>query len=236
MKFEHLVGKRALGSAHARDYTTWAESLLYEGVDAENVAILANIGLERDPDSEEVELYFQKSLRDLGLSLPPDKDALRGYAKALCEQIVSGNLEPEVGADILAAFYSRSDYEPIYSIWDELSEDLWMVHDQDGCIFNTGLTKDNTREYIKSVASQFIVLLETDLPEGFFSLSACPECGYIGKSGLEVIDMPWMPEKLYRLIYKRGQSQRAICPRCKRPFPNNMSDYEGRRQYLGRKC
>ncbi|MFL1455848.1 hypothetical protein ACJO5Y_15545 [Marinobacter sp. GN3S48] len=236
MKFELLVGKRALGSAHARDYTTWAESLLYEDIESENVAILASIGLERDPDSEEVELYFQRSLTDLDLLLPPDEDALQVYAADLCEQIVSGDLDPEIGADTLAGFYSRSDYEAIYSIWDDLSEDLWMVSNQDGCIFNTGLTKENASGYIKNVASQFIFLLQANLPEDFLHLSACPECGYIGKHELEVIDMPWMPEQLFRLIYKRGQTQRVICPRCKRPFPNNMSDYEGRKQYLGSRC
>ncbi len=235
MKFEHLVGKRALGSAHARDYIAWAESLLYEAIESENVAILASFGFERNPDSEEVESYFQRSLTDIGLSLPPDKDALSIYAKALCEQIVSGNLEAEVGADILAGFYSRSYYEHIYSIWDELRDDLWSVQNRYGCIFNTGLTKENSGNYIKNVASQFIVLLEADLPEDFFHLSACPECGYIGKSELEVLEMPWMPEKLFRLIYKRAQLRRVVCQSCKRPFPNNMSDYEGRRLYLDRK-
>ena len=79
MKFEHLVGKRALGSAHARDYTTWAESLLYEGVDAENVAILASIGLERDPDSEEVELYFPESVTSLAnIPVKPTSAPTRG--------------------------------------------------------------------------------------------------------------------------------------------------------------
>ena len=236
MKFEHLAGKRALGSAHARDYTAWAESLLREGIEDENIVILASIGLERDPDSEEVQSYFQKSLRDLGLSLPPDKDALRIYATAVCEQILSGDLGPEAGADILAGFYAGSDYESIYSIWDGLSDDLWLANNNDVCIFNTGLTRYNSGSYIKDVASQFIVLLEADLPDDFFHLSACPECGYVGRCELEIVDKPWMPEKVFKMIYRRGQTQRAVCPNCDRSFPNNMSDYEGRRQYLDRKC
>ncbi len=236
MKFELLVGKRALGSAYSKDYTEWAESLLYEDVDSENVAILASMGYERDPDSEEIETYFQKSLKDLGLGLPSDKDGLKIYAKALCEQIVSGDLEPEKGVGILDGFFTVSDYEAIYSIWDELSEDLWMINDRQACYFNSGLTFENKPNYIKDVAAQFIVLLDSELPERFFYLSSCPECGYIGESSLEVIDKPWMPRQLFRLIYGRGQTQRAICSKCKRPFPNNMSDYEGRKQYLNKKC
>jgi hypothetical protein len=236
MKFELLAGKRALGSAYSKDYTEWAESLLYEDVDSENVAILASLDCERDPDSEEVEAYFQKSIKDLGLTLPDEKESQKTYAKALCEQIISGELEPEKGVCILESFYSKSDYEAIYSIWDGLSEDLWMLNDRDGCIFNSGLTIENKHEYIKGVAVQFIELLSTELPDRFFYMCACPECGHTGENELEVIDKPWMPDKLYRLLYKRGQTQRAICGNCKRPFPNNMSDYEGRKQYLSKKC
>ncbi|WP_420554046.1 hypothetical protein [Neptuniibacter marinus] len=236
MKFELLTGKRALGSAYSKDYTEWAESLLYENVESENVAILASMGYERAPDSEEVEIYFQKSLKDLGLILPDEKEGLKIYAKALCEQIISGDLDTEKGVSILESFYLKSDYEAIYSIWDALSEDLWMVNDRDGCIFNSGLTAENKGEYIKGVAAQFTDLLETNLPDRFFCLCACPECGYIGENKLEVVDKPWLPDRLYRLIYKRGQTQRAICANCKRPFPNNMSDYEGRKQYLSKKC
>lgn len=232
MKFELLLGKRILGKAYSKDYTNWAESLLYENIEFENVAILASIGYERDPDPEEVERYFQKSLKDLNLTLPDEKEGLKIYAKALCEQIISGDIDPTKGVSILESFYSKSDYEAIYSIWDDLSEDLWMVNGHEGYIFNSGLTAENKSEYIKGVATQFINLLETNLPDRFFYLCACTECGYIGESELEIIDKPWMPNKLYRLIYKQGQTQRAICANCKRPFPNSMSDYEGRKLYL----
>jgi len=236
MKFELLAGKRALGSDYSKDYTDWAESLLYKDVDSENVAVLAGLGYERDPDSEDIESYFLKSLSDLGLDLPSDEEALKVYAKAICEQIVASELDSEKGVSILETFFSSSDYEAIYSIWSDLSEDLWMVNDLDGSIFNTGLTIENKDDYIKQVASQFIMLLESELPDRFFHLSACPECGVIGESGLEVIDKPWMPDKLFRLIYRRRQTLRAICTNCKNPFPKNMSDYEGRKQYFDKKC
>ncbi len=234
MKFELLAGKRALGSACSKDYTDWAESLLYGDVESESVTILACIGLERDPDLEEIEIYFQKCLRDLDLILPNEEHGLKIYAKSLCEQIVSGELEPEKGLGILETFNSRSDYESIYSIWSDLAEDLLIVNDGEGCIWNTGLKIENKYKYVKDVAAQFIVLLEAELPSNFFHLSACSDCGHIGKSKFEIIDKPWMPEKVFWLIYKRCQTQRAFCSNCKKPFPNNMSDYEGRKQYLSK--
>ncbi len=233
MKFTHLVGKRALGTAYSKDYCDWAESLLRQGVESENLAILVSLGLEKNPDSEEVETYFRKSLDDLGLALPSQQDGLRMYAIALCEQIVSGETEPGTGVSLLKKFYSGSNYQPVYRIWSDLSEDLEMVKHREECIFNSGLTHENAAAYISNIASQFIMLLKIDLPEDFFQLSACPACGHIGKCGYEVIEKPWMPEQLFRLIYERGQTRRAICQQCGRPFPNNMTDYEGRKQYFG---
>jgi len=236
MKFEILAGKRASGCTSFKDYTEWAESLLYGNVKSDNVGILASLGYGHNPDSDEIEKYFQRSLKDLGLTPPDHERGLKAYAKALCEQIVSGELEPEKGVTILETIYSSSDYEPIYGIWEGLSEDLWMINHGEECIFSTTLTLANKDAYIKRVAAQFIELSDTDLPARFFSLSVCPACGYIGDSEFEILEKAWMPETLFRLIYKRGQTRRAICANRKNPFPHDMCDYEARTLYLSKKC
>lgn len=237
MNFEHLAGKRALGTAYAKDYTDWAESTLHQNVVSKNVQILAGIGLERDPDSEEIEAYFQKSLKDLGLSLPSEKEGLENYAKYICEKIVSGTIDPEKGLGILETFYSRSDYEEtIYSIWDELGEDILMVKDREEPIFNAGLNQENIESFIMDVAKQFLSLVHIKLPENFFRLCACPKCGYIGESEFERMERPWLPELIFKILYRRSPALCAICPKCREPFPINMSDYEGRNQYLSSQC
>ncbi|MCW3479678.1 hypothetical protein OL229_08900 [Neisseriaceae bacterium JH1-16] len=232
MRIEQLSGKRVLGNACSKDYTNWAEGLLYEGVESENVAILAGMSFERNPDSEEIEAYFQKSLKDLNIQITSDDEALNCYAKYICTQIISGDVTPEHGLEILQNFYRKSDYEAIYSIWDDLVEDVWMTKNHEGCIFNTGLTRENIGLYITEVAKQFIVLLDTDIPENFFYLCSCSHCGHIGVSGLEKIEKSWMSDRLFRLIYQRHQARRIICANCRTPYPKNMSDFEGRIQYL----
>ncbi len=236
MKFEYLTGKRALGNAHPKDYTDWAEGLLCDGVVSENVAILAGLGLDKHPDSEEIKIYFNKCLADLDLELPNAKNSLLAYARILCEKIVNNEMSAKKGLNILDGFYSRSDYEAIYSIWDELSEDIWMVNDREGCIFNSGLTVENIDHFIRKVAKQFLQLTKMKLPDCFFYLCSCKKCGYIGESATERIDIPWIPEKIFRLIFKQGPTYRSVCVKCKEPYPNNMSDYEGRKQYLEAKC
>lgn len=232
MDFNLLIGKRFLGQAHWKDYAQWAEGLLRQNVDSENVAILASLDLERSLDSGEIEFYFQKSMHDCGLALPTEQDALSAYARYICGQVAHGAIAPNEGLDTLQGFCAISGYEPIYSIWDELSEDVWRVNDREEPIFNTGLTKGNQEEYIMNVAAQFLELLEIDLPDWFFHLFACPACGYIGKNGFERIDKPWLPEKTFKLIYRRAPARRAVCAKCGAPFPKSMGDYKGREQYL----
>lgn len=145
---------------------------------------------------------------------------------------MAGNVSPKNGLSTLEGLYSKSDYEPIYSIWDELSEDVWMVNDREACIFNTGLTRENIDQYIVQVSEQFIRLTEIELPERFFWLTVCRKCGHFGEHKLIRIDKPWMPEKLYRFIYKRGHTMEPVCSKCGKEFPLGMGDYAGREEYL----
>ena len=113
-----------------------------------------------------------------------------------------------------------------------MSEDVWMVDDDEACFFNTGLTKDNVDHFIIDAASQFIKLTEIKLPERFFHLGACQQCHFVGEQRQERIDLTWMPEWLYRFIFRRGPTWRAICGQCGQPYPLGMGDYAGRELYL----
>jgi hypothetical protein len=232
MNFTNLAGKIVLGTAHSEDFTGWAMEMLEKGFDSENLAILAGLSFEKNPDSEEIREYFYKSLKDLGLELPTEENSILSYAKYICSEIVAGNISPQNGLSILDGLYSKSDYEPIYSIWDELSEDIGMVNDREGCIFNTGITRENIDQYIVKVAEQFIKLTEIELPERFFWLTVCRKCGYIGENKLIRMDKPWMPEKLYRKIYRRGPTMKPVCSKCGKEFPLGMGDYVAREEYL----
>jgi len=236
MRFKILTGKIALGAAFPNDYTDWAMAMLDSGSDSENIAILASLGLEKNPDSEEVKNYFYRSLNDLGIELPTQENSILSYAKYICAEIIAGNISPMKGLSVLDGIYSLSDYEPIYSIWDELSEDIWMVNEGEGCFFNTSLTKENIDQFIINVAEQFIRLTEIELPQYFFSLTVCQKCGYIGEQEMERIDKPWLHEKIFRMLYKRGPTMNAICSQCGEPFPLGMEDYLGREQYLKSRC
>lgn len=67
MNLTEPAGRRALGSAIRDDHVCWAEELLSDGVNSDDVAVLASLGLAKNPDSREIESLFQKSVDDLGL-------------------------------------------------------------------------------------------------------------------------------------------------------------------------
>jgi len=232
MNFEYLTGKIRFGTASSKDYTDWAEDMLQDGADSENVAILTGLGLDKAPDMEEIRFYFKKSISDLELELPTDEDCILNYARHICKEIVDGVMPPLNGLVILDGLYSISYYGPIYSIWDELSEDIWMVSDNQASLFNTGLVKKNTEQYIVNVASQFIKLTEIELPEQFFNFGVCKKCGYIDEHTIERVDLPWMPEWLFILIFKRGPTCRVVCSKCSEPYPLSMGNYVGREKFL----
>ncbi len=232
MEFNYLAGKIAVGAAQPKDYSEWAIDMLNNGVESENVAILAGLDMDKHPDLEEIKYYFKQSIIDLKLELPSEEKSFLNYAAHICREIIKGEISPQDGVATLDSLYSKSDYEPIYSIWDELNDDIWSIKERETSYFNTGLSANNIDQYITNVASQFIKLISVELPKGFFQLSVCQKCGNIGKHKLERIDLPWIPVKLYRMIFKKGPTHRAICSKCREPFPLNMGDYEARKQYL----
>lgn len=236
MNFEQLSGRIALANVVPNDYIDWAENLLTEGVESENVAILASLGLDKQPDSEDIKIFFKKSLKDLNLELPLKKDGLLAYAVYLCKKIVNGEISSKKGVNELSHFFYQSGYEPIYGVWDELNDDIWAINNGGHHLFNSNLTKENIDQYIKKMASQFIQLTEIKLPERFFHFYACSKCGYIGEYKLERIEKLWIPEKIFSLIFRRAPACQGICEKCASPYLNSMSDYETRKQYLELKC
>jgi len=241
MEFINLIGKRLYGCASAKDYTDWAEGLLLDNADenSENVAILAGIGLEKDPDSEEAEFYFQKSLKDLGLTIPDKQTVLNDYASYLCKQLINKEIESETAVELLQGLHFYSDYEPIYSIWHEISDDLWAINNNDQAYINTIMTKHNKDEFLAEVARQFIVLLKLKLPDNFYKLSVCTECGYIGESTTRERNTPafsngfvkMLPDMILRL-FPVEHVREATCAKCLKPFPKTMSDVVAREFFI----
>ena len=87
-------------------------------------------------------------------------------------------------------------------------------------------------QYVIKVAHQFIKLNALDLPDSFFSLSACSQCGFIGEVTMQRDEKTWLPESIFRVIYGFLPAPKPICKQCGVPYPKGMSDYTGRELYI----
>ncbi len=234
MQIDELFGKYALGVVRAEDYIAWAEQQLTAGIESPSLPVLAGMDLVRPLDSIEVYEWFQKVTKELGIDWPDDSDALQTYSEILCRQIVDGTIPPASGLTQLARLYPASDYtEGIFALWDSLEEDICLTFSDYGAIFNTGLTRDNSDEYIRNVARQYLKLAQLNLPDDFFQLVYCQGCSSIQQTETVRIDKSSLSEKLYRLIYDDNNATWEVrCAGCGSRNLQSMNDYAGRENFL----
>lgn len=235
MNIDRLVSKIACGDIQPHDYSDWAESLLNQGFESENILMLASFGLEKNIDRYEIETYFEKCLSELKIQLPDNNESLKIYAKLCCIEILKENTLPATAVNNLSRLASLTKHEePLFRIWDELSEDIYFIENEEyGAIWNSGLTIDNQTTYVKEFAEQFLHLLELQLPANFWQLSYCKSCTYIGNSIIETKTehMPVTKLKFFKFS-KKHLVNYAACSKCLTPYPLAMTDFIARKAYI----
>lgn len=233
LAFEILIAKQALGMADIEDFSDWAESLLHQGCELENVAILASLGVSNDTDLDEAEYYFSQCINDLNLCVPNQQDAIWTYSQELAKAVAAKTLKPSVGLGVLKSFWIATDYtQPLYSLWYDLAVDVYSLNNQDAYLWNAELYNEDMNEFIIKTAQQFLDLAQQELPENFFDLIACFDCQQIGQLTHKRIELPWLAMPLFRLIYGRNPTLLPICSHCGSDHIKSMRDYQGRALYL----
>ena len=71
---------------------------------------LALFSVERIPNPWQVDDLFRRSVDELGLARPSQKEYLRQHARDVAEGIVSGTVEPLEGAHVLHALSGALGY------------------------------------------------------------------------------------------------------------------------------
>lgn len=235
MNIDRLVSKIACGDIQPHDYSDWAESLLNQGVESENILMLASFGLEKNIDRYEIETYFEKCLSELKIQLPDNNESLKIYAKLCCIEILKENTLPATAVNNLSRLASLTKHEePLFRIWDELSEDIYFIENEEhGAIWNSGLTIDNQTTYVKEFAEQFLQLLELQLPVNFWQLSYCKNCKNICESIIKIEEKQKLVTKIDFFESSIEQSGNyAVCAQCFTPYPIPMSNFIARKAYI----
>ena len=233
MELLQLQGRELASAARPEDYIRWAESELQRGAESDALAVLAGLDLEGPPDSVEVKEYFRLSLKELDLDIAPSPEtALRAYATEICESVLDEDLEPLAAVGQFTQIYRATNYASQYSLWDLLDDDISIVQSGYSPFHNRSLERGNINRFVKLVAGQYIKLLEADLPSDFWNASICTSCGLVGESATRRAEKTWLPEPLFRLLFRRRPYHRFYCSHCDSLEVLSMSDYDGRERYL----
>lgn len=149
MDFEtnKMLAERYLGTATHEDYVDWAVACLQADLDTKNIRILASLRNAASPS--EVEDYFNRCLKDLGLTMPDRRECLFEYARGLAQQIVSGDLAPLDGCRQIYRIVRELGFPGEMIPWVYLDEGLHPDYLGD-------LEASDWDDAIKSEAARFV--------------------------------------------------------------------------------
>ena len=116
----NLLALRHLRTIRVEQYVDWALACLESNVDSRSIRILAS--LQKPLYPVEVEDYFQRSLTELGWTLPSGEECLLSYVRALAEQIASGAIVPVEGCRKIYKIVVALDYPGELMAWVYLDE------------------------------------------------------------------------------------------------------------------
>ena len=117
----------------------WAMSLLEQGVETENLCVLAS--LLKPLNEFEVDEFFNIVISELDLKLPKPEEAVEGYAKILAHEVIQGIISPEIGASNIYDANVFLDYPELFAEYT-IYEDEWY------CEHINGWSKEKRREEI----------------------------------------------------------------------------------------
>lgn len=116
----NLLAQRQLSTIRVEQYVDWALACLESNIDTRSIRILAS--LQKPLYSSEVEEYFQRSLTELGWTLPSGEECLLPYVRALAKQIASGAIAPVEGCSKIYKIVAALDYPGELMAWVYLDE------------------------------------------------------------------------------------------------------------------
>jgi hypothetical protein len=153
-----IFGKRALQSAFAEDYIDWAGELLVQDYDSPSLRILA--GLHRRSGVFEVEAYFLRALKELNISEPESKAAVRAYACEIAHQIIIGQLTSQEGVRTLYRICRDTEFDHAYLIWYKLDDALDSLLASVFPYSYQSATLDNFDAIVRKEAEEFLAAMK----------------------------------------------------------------------------
>lgn len=207
-----ILAERALTQFDSKKLVNWAVKVLELGYESENLFILA--GLDYDT-TEEREEYFWKSIDDLKLDVEKTEDELiKKYALTIANKAIRKEISIDYAFRQMLKIVSASQYDSRYISFYEIDEDLDYLSYNNSVLFNSGLTLENSKDFILEELKIFVQMEELKLPKDERSKCYCETCK---KLNLPITKNKYQLAKPYKyMIWTCG-----LCGSVKLKFNNN---------------
>jgi hypothetical protein len=221
---EFLLLRRVLGRARPEDYVDWAVHQLCRDVDSLSLRILAGLNVHFDRD--EIESYFRRTCRDLGLTDVEAKPAPREIVRMIRRAHDQGQLRADDTIDMMADVYESSEYkEELLAPWYSMREELaWGEGYSYPPAALVTVERAINREW-----SLFDRAAKLDLPPGWLRRSRCEGCAHVGVSHVRG---PSTLARVLAAVTGRQCWSRAVCEECGSDKLLSLSDPDARTAYF----
>lgn len=169
-----ILAERTLTQFDSKKLVDWAVNILKLGYESENLYVLAGLDYET---TEERENYFWKSVEDLKLDIEKSEDELiEKYAQVIANKAIRKEISIDYAFSQMLKIVSASDYNNRYIAFYEISEDLDYLTYENSVLFNSGLTLENSKEFILEELNIFNQMEDLKIPIEERSKCYCENC------------------------------------------------------------
>lgn len=169
-----ILAERALTQFDSKKLVDWAVKVLELGYESENLFVLA--GLDYDT-TEEREEYFWKSVKDLNLETEKSEDELiENYALVIANKAIRKEISIDYAFSQMLKIVSASEYDSRYIAFYEIDEDIDYLTYDNSVLFNSGLTIENSKDFILEEFEIFVQMESLKIPKEERSKCYCETC------------------------------------------------------------
>ena len=160
---KRLLTAYAIGDATSKDVIEWATTMLIDGHDTPHLCMLAGYSeSQAESNLEEFRADFRRTLKELGLELPPERTAYEDHACFICEAILDGAISFRKGHRILYSIWQEVNYgiggAQIFEPFMYLEDSLSLVEEGYPPLMErfTGLNEETYQNILRNEARLFI--------------------------------------------------------------------------------
>jgi hypothetical protein len=157
-----VLGEKLLTQFDSKKLVEWAVNALKLGYESENLFVLA--GLD-DEATEEREKYFWKSVQDLDIEVArTEGELIYCYALIIARKAIKKEIDIDYAFSRMLKIVYASDFDCRYLPFFNINEDLDYIKYDSSIWITSGLTAENSKEFILEEFKIFVEMERLMIP------------------------------------------------------------------------